>query len=49
MTITLSRIFSSAVEHISKLKREGYQIVLVTGCLDFFIAPLAKELGAGIV
>ena len=45
--MTSSRIFAGAVDLIQKLKREGYQIVFVTGCLDFLIAPLAKELGAG--
>lgn len=43
------RIFSGAAELIEKLKDEGYQIVFVTGCLDFLIAPLAEELGADFV
>ncbi|KAI5064891.1 hypothetical protein GOP47_0019586 [Adiantum capillus-veneris] len=43
------RIFSGAVDLIRKLKQDGYQIVFVTGCLDFLIAPLAKELGADFV
>ncbi|KAH7276762.1 hypothetical protein KP509_39G020900 [Ceratopteris richardii] len=43
------RIFSGAVELIQKLKQDGYQIVFVTGCLDFLVAPLAKELGADYV
>lgn len=43
------RIFSGAVELIQKLKQDGYQIVFVTGCLDFLIAPLAYELGADYV
>ncbi|MCO5569046.1 hypothetical protein L7F22_022752 [Adiantum nelumboides] len=42
------RIFSGAVDLIRKLKQDGYQIVFVTGCLDFLIAPLARELGADI-
>ena len=49
VALTSCRIFSGAVELIQKLKYEGYQIVFVTGCLDFLIAPLAKELGAGTV
>ncbi|MCO5575406.1 hypothetical protein L7F22_029207 [Adiantum nelumboides] len=43
------RIFSGAVDLIRKLKQDGYQIVFVTGCLDFLIAPLARELGADFV
>ena len=49
VAMTSCRIFSGAVELIQKLKYEGYQIVFVTGCLDFLIAPLAKELGAGTI
>lgn len=43
------RIFSGAAELIRGLKQEGYQIVFVTGCLDFLIAPLARDLGADFV
>ncbi|KAL2651786.1 hypothetical protein R1flu_019914 [Riccia fluitans] len=43
------RIFPGALEHIKELKRLGYRIVLVTGALDFQIAPLARELEADFV
>ncbi|KAK6943521.1 hypothetical protein RJ641_024623 [Dillenia turbinata] len=43
------RIFGDAVELIQLLKNHGYHIVLVTGCLDFLIAPLAHDLGADFV
>jgi len=37
-------IFEQAKERISQLKEEGYQIILVTGSLDFLIQPLAEDL-----
>lgn len=43
------RIMAGASEQILALKQLGYHIVLVTGALDFHIAPLAKELGADFV
>lgn len=36
------------MEHIAVLKTLGYRIVLVTGALDFQIAPLARDIDAGI-
>lgn len=43
------RAFAGALEHIRQLKREGFRIVLVTGSLDFLVAPLAREVGADAV
>ncbi|BBM99930.1 hypothetical protein MPTK1_1g24920 [Marchantia polymorpha subsp. ruderalis] len=43
------RIFAGAVEHIAVLKTLGYRIVLVTGALDFQIAPLARDIDADFV
>jgi phosphoserine phosphatase len=43
-----NRIFNGAVELIQQLKERGYKIVFVTGALDFQIAPLALDLGAGV-
>ncbi|CAM6087220.1 unnamed protein product [Calypogeia fissa] len=43
------RIMAGAAEQILELKQLGYRIVLVTGALDFQIAPLAQELGADFV
>lgn len=39
------RVFPQALELIESLRREGHRIVLVTGSLDFLVAPLAYELG----
>ena len=46
---TAPRVFPAAVEAIAALKREGYDVVLVTGSVDFVVEPLAKELGASRV
>ncbi len=46
---TAPRVFPAAVEAIAGLKREGYDVVLVTGSVDFVVEPLAKELGASRV
>jgi phosphoserine phosphatase len=43
-----NRVFNGAVELIQQLKERGYKIVFVTGALDFQIAPLALDLGAGV-
>ncbi|MDA0837247.1 MAG: HAD-IB family hydrolase [Planctomycetota bacterium] len=37
-------IFKQARERIAALKEEGFQIILVTGSLDFLMQPLATEL-----
>jgi HAD superfamily hydrolase (TIGR01490 family) len=37
-------IFEQAKERIGSLREEGYQIILVTGSLDFLMQPLATEL-----
>lgn len=39
------KIFPGAAQRIAELKREGYTVVLVTGSLDFLVAPLAAALG----
>ena len=39
--------FPGAIERIQDLKRDGYRIVLITGSLDFLVAPLAAVVGAG--
>lgn len=43
------RAFAGALERIARLKGEGFRIVLVTGSLDFLVAPLAREVGADAV
>lgn len=40
-----ARIFSEAVGRIRELREQGFEVVLVTGTLDFLAAPLAQELG----
>ncbi|EFJ18668.1 hypothetical protein SELMODRAFT_404662 [Selaginella moellendorffii] len=40
------RIFKDAAAIIKRLKAEGFKIVLVTGSLDFLVAPLAEDLDA---
>ncbi|XP_077237122.1 uncharacterized protein LOC143878766 [Tasmannia lanceolata] len=44
-----ARTFGGALKLIEVLKKEGFHIVLVTGSLDFLIAPLARDLGADFV
>jgi HAD superfamily hydrolase (TIGR01490 family) len=39
------RIRPDAVECVHRLRDAGFRIVLVTGSLDFLIAPLARHLG----
>ena len=39
-------IFPAAARTIAALKSEGFDVVLVTGSIDFLVAPLARELGA---
>jgi HAD superfamily hydrolase (TIGR01490 family) len=40
------RVFPAALEAIGVLKAQGFQIVLVTGSLDFMIAPIVALIGA---
>jgi HAD superfamily hydrolase (TIGR01490 family) len=39
------RISPEAVERVRQLREAGFRTVLVTGSLDFLIAPLARHLG----
>jgi fatty acyl-CoA reductase len=41
------RRYQQAAESIAEHRRSGRKIVLVTGSIDFIIAPLAEELGVG--
>ena len=41
-----SKIFPAAADQISEHKAKGDLVVLVTGSLDFIMAPLANHLGA---
>eukprot|EP00850_Spirogloea_muscicola_P013910 SM000097S24763 [mRNA] locus=s97:118579:123859:+ [translate_table: standard] len=43
------RSFAAAQAHIRSLKQQGFRIVLVTGGLDFLVAPLAAEIAADAV
>eukprot|EP00850_Spirogloea_muscicola_P016533 SM000134S26976 [mRNA] locus=s134:366494:368248:- [translate_table: standard] len=43
------RSFSAAQAHVRSLKQQGFRIVLVTGGLDFLVAPLAAEIAADAV
>ena len=42
-----ARLFPAALEAIAVLKAQGFEIVLVTGSLDFMIEPVAALVGAG--
>ena len=46
---TSPRVFPAAVEAIAGLRRDGYDVVLVTGSVDFVVEPLAKAIGASHV
>ena len=39
------KLFPQARARIEELKEQGFEVVLVTGNLDFLMAPLAEELG----
>ena len=39
------RILPEAREQVKTLQEKGYRVVLVTGSLDFLVAPLAEEFG----
>ena len=39
-------IFPAAARTIAELKSDGFDVVLVTGSIDFLVAPLARDLGA---
>ncbi|MEJ5102775.1 HAD family hydrolase [Chryseobacterium sp. MYb328] len=43
------KLFSKALETINTFKRQGTQIVLVSGSLDIFLQLLAEELGAELI
>ena len=43
------RVFPAALEAIGVLKAQGFQIVLVTGSLDFMIQPIVSLIGADFV
>ncbi|GJP44347.1 hypothetical protein CLOM_g3727 [Closterium sp. NIES-68] len=44
-----SKVFPGVLDHITRLRTEGFRIVLVTGSLDFLIEPLAKDVSASAV
>ena len=44
-----ARVFPAALEAIAVLKAQGFEIVLVTGSLDFMIEPVAALVGADAV
>ena len=39
-------IFPAAARTLAELKSDGFDVVLVTGSIDFLVAPLARDLGA---
>lgn len=39
------RVFPAAAAAVAALKRDDFRVVLVTGSLDFLVAPLAHSLG----
>ncbi|MBI2190893.1 MAG: HAD family hydrolase [Planctomycetes bacterium] len=43
------RLFPDAVAHVQQVRQEGFEVVLVTGSLDFLVEPLARELNVGHV
>jgi alcohol-forming fatty acyl-CoA reductase len=43
------RVFAEALDHLERVRCAGARIVLVTGSLDFLMAPLANELGADCI
>ena len=44
-----ARVFPAALEAIRVLKAQGFDIVLVTGSLDFMVEPVASLIGADAV
>jgi len=43
------RLFAKGVERIRQLQKDGLDVVLVTGGLDFVLRPLARELKAALI
>jgi alcohol-forming fatty acyl-CoA reductase len=43
------RIFPGAREHLDEFRQAGARVVLVTGSLDFLMAPMARELDADCI
>lgn len=43
------KLFPNAIEMITSLNKQGVQTILVSGSLDFFLQPLAEELGAELI
>lgn len=39
------KMFPEALAKLERFRRDGFQIVLVTGALNFFMEPLAREFG----
>lgn len=44
--LTLPRLYPAAEEAVAWHRQQGHRIVLLTGTLDFIVAPLAEHLGA---
>lgn len=47
--ITLPRLYPAAVATIARHRQQGRRVVLLTGALDFIVAPLAEYLGVADV
>lgn len=43
------RLFPAGIEHIRKLQKDGFKVVLVTGGLDVVMRPLAREINAELL
>ena len=43
------RLFPAALRRMAELKAQGVRLVLVTGSVDFLVAPLARDLGAELI
>ena len=48
-TYLKDKVFSASVETIANLKARGYNVVLVTGSVDFMIVPVAELIDADFV
>jgi len=44
-----SRLYQKALEYLDRFRSDGVLLVLVTGGLDLFMEPLARELGADYI
>jgi HAD superfamily hydrolase (TIGR01490 family) len=47
--VMVPRLFPAALERVAEHRARGEPVVIVTGSLDFLMAPLARRLGASAV